>query len=203
MRSASWRSKTSLERRPQQILVERAADPDGERRVVGDAPRLELVEEQELLLGKGQRVARARRRRGIGGRRRAGAAGRPASARRGAAARAQVDLRGEARERRLLEQRADRELDLAPLARLGDHARREQRVAAEVEEAVFGADALAAREPRCQISAISSSVGVCGAREPSGRACFSQTGGGSALRSVLPLRVSGSRSSTMIDAGTM
>ena len=80
-----------------------------------------------------------------------------------------------------------------------DQMRHQQRVAAEIEEVVIDADALEperlGQEPRKHLLRRRPRWGVVGA------ACWS--GAGRALRSSLPLGVSGSASSTTNAAGTM
>ena len=160
----------------------RSADGD----VVGGAAGLELVEEPQALLREGQRQR---------------AVARHADQRRGAAARvrraARVDARGERRHawapRRARAAAAPRR---SARADARDHLRGQQRVAAQLEEVVVRRPPAPRRSTSAQMPASSSSgrrargdVGARGAGAP-------PPGAGSALRSTLPLGVSGSASST-------
>ena len=100
-----------------------------------------------------------------------------------------VDLCCERGEHRILEERTDRELDLEFVAHLGDDSRREQRVAAEVEEVVAGADRVEAehllpdrREPRLgpgrrDDASVGGPLLGAGAAARRGRACRSAVSG--------------------------
>src|SRR5262249_22979635 len=117
-----------LEHRLQAALehanVERAANAEGDRHVVERVVRLELIEEPEALLRERQRQC------GGGG----GAAG-GVGGRRGGGAVGGGRLDGGR-----LDQRLKRQIDRQRLAHPRHHLRGEQRVAADVEEAVTDVD---------------------------------------------------------------
>ena len=102
-----------------------------------------------------------------------------------------------------LEQFDQRQLggELALQARL--QLDQQQRVPAEVEEVVVQADALYAAGPRATASATRCSAGVINASLPSSDTAVMVGGAGSALRSTLPLGVSGSASSATKWLGIM
>ena len=122
------------ERPRQHLRPQGAAEARRPRHVVGGARRVELVEEPEPLLGERQRrlprLPHQRR-----GRRRP----RLLAQRRG-------DAWRELRRRRRLEHRGERQLDAEGAEDAGDQPGGEEGVAAAVEEAVGGADALAAEQ---------------------------------------------------------
>ena len=126
----------------QRIHVERARHAPGERRVVGDATRRELVEEQQLLLRERQRVGDRclpRRRFGIC----AVQGCRLQRVMRHTACLApSIDDGCELPQRGLLEQGSHRNLSLAALAHLRHNARGEQRVSTQIEEVVLGTNPL-------------------------------------------------------------
>src|SRR5690606_18081706 len=98
----------------------------GEGQVIGGRAGLQVVQEPQPLLGGGERqLVRA----GIGGRQRRPR--RPVRA---------VQAGGELGDRRCVEQRPDGDLDAEPGPDAGRHPGGEQRVPAEVEEAVVDAD---------------------------------------------------------------
>ena len=189
--------------------VEGTAQAERHRHVVERPPGLQAVEEPEPLLGEGERQAAAPRgARGTArrGRRRlqpapATAVRDPSTARDGAR---------EVGEARQLEQAAQRELDAEGLAEARDELGGEERVAAELEEAVAGARPPAPRGAPPRSAASSSSKRPAGAadgrrrrprrpavgRSPAGRAAR-------ARRSTLPLGVSGRASRATKAAGTM
>ena len=108
---------------------------------------------------------------------------------------------GQLRHRGRLEQRPQRQLHPERLADARDHPRGQQRVPAQLEEVVVHAPPAPAPSTSAQIPASTSSTGVRGATYRSSAAASS--GAGSALRSSLPLGVSGSASSSTNAAGTM
>ncbi len=113
--------------------------------------------------------------------------------------RAVAQPRGQLGDGRGLEQGADGELDAERRADAADQPRREQRVAAEVEEVVVDADLGRGRESR---RTGREDLLLRRARRR-GSLRGAKSGAGSALRSSLPFGVSGSASSTTIAAGTM
>ncbi len=208
VRSASWRSNTVRSAPCSASTSSGPVDAPRERRVVRHAPRRQLVEEQQLLLRERQRVAPRGRRSGLHGARRVRCAvhlggdlrrrGRGRDRRavsHSAIAASGVDRRRELPQRGLLEQRPHRDVDLAALAHLRDHARREQRMAAEVEEVVIRPDTLDRRGPSARPPR-PSSRSPSRAPAKSAATSASQLGAGRARRSILPLRVSGMRSSS-------
>jgi hypothetical protein len=110
-------------------VVEEAGEADGGGDVVGGAEGLELIDEPEALLGEGERggvVARD---------------GEDGSALvRKVGGEEAVDAGGEAGDGGGLEDAAQRELDVEEVLDASDDACGEQRVAAELEEVVVGAD---------------------------------------------------------------
>ncbi len=109
-----------------------AASPQGGRHVVGRVARPQAVQEPEPLLGERERqrtVTGHRAERRSGGRR---AGGRPGL----------LDPGRHAGESRSLEDGAQRQLDREGVAHPGDELGRQQRVPAQLEEAVLAADLL-------------------------------------------------------------
>ena len=104
------------------------------------------------------------------------------------------------RNARRLEQAADRHLDIQRRPDPADQPRRQQRVAAELEEVVVDADPLDAQHLGKQRA---QHLLLRRARQPTQRRDGASSGAGSARRSSLPFGVSGSRSSTTIADGTM
>ena len=121
--AADHRRHGAAQRRPVQEAPQAEAAGD----VVGMAPRLELVEEPQALLRKGQGEGR-RPRDGADRRRRGDPAGRFGGG-------------GQAGHRRLLEQGAQRQVDVEGGARAGHDLSRQQGVAAQGEEVVVATDA--------------------------------------------------------------
>ena len=146
------------------------------------APRLELVEEPEPLLGERQRQA-ASSVRGAGPRRGAARPPPPPGSRLDRARRGRPAVGRSNR-------RAQRQLDPERLPHPRHHLRRQQRVPAEVEEVVLAPHRAAPPGPRDQIAASTSSTGVRGAASLAASAPHS--GAGSAWRSSLPFAVTGS-----------
>ena len=115
----------------QSLRVERAPQAQRGRDVVEGAAGLELVEEPQTLLGEGQRQVPIARRAREG-------RGRP----RRAEGSETVDRPGQARDRRRFEQSAQRQLDPERFAQARDELRRQERVAARLEEVVVKPRAL-------------------------------------------------------------
>ena len=120
----------------QRAGVERPGEPPGAGDVVGGVAGHQAVEEPEPLLREGEwdrHAGRAARDAVLGGR---------------AAAQARFDGTGEAGEHRLLEERRQRHLGAGGVAYARQHLGRQERVAAEAEEVIAGADARHAHDLR-------------------------------------------------------
>ena len=112
-----------------------------------------------------------------------------------------LDPGGEVRQRRRLEEVAQRQLDAEGAAQARDHLRRQQRVAAQVEEVVVRPDPL---EPEhLGPDAGEDLLDRRARRHDSSPSALCRSGAGRALRSTLPLGVSGSAASVTKAAGTM
>ena len=119
---------------PEGVQVEPAPQPHGGGDVVGRAAGLELVQEPEPLLGEGERRIVRRHPR--------------PQRRRGLAAGPGLDPAGQARHGGALEQGAHRQLHAQGLPHPRHHPRGEQRVPAQAEEVVVGADPVDAQDLR-------------------------------------------------------
>ena len=186
VRSASCRRTISAKRRAQgRRRRARPRSRSAARDVVGGAARLELVEEPQPLLREGERQRRPSRGTGASG----GAGG-------AAAPRRRRDPRGE-RRRRSAPRTASRSGSSTPKASRTprQHLRREQRVAAQLEEVVVGRPTRSTPSTSAQIAGEQLLGRVRGRRRSRVARRRALSGARQRLRSTLPLGVSGSASS--------
>ena len=172
------------ERQLQGSDVEIAHKPHRQRDRVGRVRAFEPIEEPQPALRERQRDLRRPRHR----------------PQRCARALAVAQPRRQARDRRGLEQAADREFDVERGTDAADQPCGEQRMAAELEEVVVDADLGKSQASRRTARTAPPPAALRGSR----RVAFAvTTGAGSARRSSLPFGVSGSRSSSTKADGTM